>query len=77
MQFFWCRLTDRLVQPHSLYNFTNDTDLISRYLNTPILSIYSKAVLTSDIVLFHACFNVYTIYQNANVFEVNTNEKTL
>ena len=27
--FCWCLLTDRLVQPHSLYNFTNDTDLVS------------------------------------------------
>ena len=27
--FCWCLLTDRLVHPHSLYNLTNDTDLVS------------------------------------------------
>ena len=27
--FCWCLLTDRLVQTHSLYNLTNDTDLVS------------------------------------------------
>ena len=27
--FCWCLLTDRLVQPHSLYNLTNDTDQAS------------------------------------------------
>ena len=28
----WCLLTDRSVQPHSLYNFTKDTDLVSQVL---------------------------------------------
>ena len=27
--FCWCLLTDKLVHPHSLYNLTNDTDLVS------------------------------------------------
>ena len=29
MQFCWRLLTDRLSQPHSLYNLTNDTNLVS------------------------------------------------
>ena len=28
--FCWCLLTDRLVDPHSLYNLTNDTDLVNQ-----------------------------------------------
>ena len=27
--FCWCLLTDRLVQTYSLYNWTNDTDLVT------------------------------------------------
>ena len=27
--FCWCLLTDRFVQPHSLYNLTSDTDQVS------------------------------------------------
>ena len=28
--FCWCLLTDRLVQSHSLYNLTNDIDLVNK-----------------------------------------------
>ena len=60
--FCWCLFTDRLVLPHSLYNLTNDTDLVSKFS----LILDNEQTLMCNLVLYFFWTILFALFTEKN-----------